>query len=181
MPTAKLEQRRYKALPKNLIYAKNDWTKVTVNASFGGDFDMDEYNENLKTFDGRAAKKAMRIAGSDRSETIIAGQAGSDIKGGKGNDKITCGSGADRIWFAKGEGKDTVLNSGKNDVAYLYGIKDITQVTKKLTNGVMTLGIKGASDSLSISGWKEGSSLSTVQLANGKKYSFNSTGGFKAK
>lgn len=165
-------QNFYKILPKNLSYAKNDWTKVVANSNFSGTFDMHEYNENLKTFDGHAAKKAIKIVGSSRNESIIAGQAGSEINAGKGNDTITCGNGKDRIWFAKGDGKDTVLKSGKNDVAYLYGVKDIKQVTNKLVKGVMTLGIKGASDTLNISGWQAGKSLATVQLANGKKFTF---------
>lgn len=164
-------------------YAKKgssyDWTKVVADSTFSGKFDMSDYNENLKTFDGHAVKKAMSIFGSSRSESIIAGQAGSEIRAGKGNDTITCGNGKDRIWFAKGEGNDTVLKSGKNDVAYLYGVKDINQVTKKLIKGVMTLGIKGASDTLNISGWQAGKSLATVEIANHKKYTFGANGSFK--
>ena len=170
-----------RTLAQSVSYDSNTKTLTALAANVGGKYNLASYSSNAVKLDASTLKVKATLTGNAQGNTIIAGQAGSDIKGGKGNDKITCGSGADRIWFAKGEGKDTVLNSGKNDVAYLYGIKDITQVTaKKLSNGVMQLGIKGASDTLNISEWQASKSLATVELANHKKYTFDAKGKFKA-
>lgn len=171
----------FRNFAQSVSYNSKTKTLTALTTNVGGNYNLASYASNAIKLDASKLKVKATLTGNAQGNTIIAGQAGGDIKAGKGSDKITCGAGSDRIWFGKGDGKDTVLKSGKNDVAYLYGIKDINKVSKKLTNGVMTLGIKGASDTLSISGWKNGSSLATVQLANGKKYSFTSTGGFKAK
>ena len=176
----------YENQPKNVSYAKSgkitDWTKVVTNANFSGKYDMGTHNENLKTFDARAtSKKINEIIGRSKKDDIIyAGKGGTDkIFGRSGNDTIYCGSGKDVIWFGKGDGKDTIVKSGKNDVARLYDINNIKQVTAKCVKGVMTIGIKGTSDTFNMSGWKAGSSLSTVQLANGAQYSLSANGALK--
>ncbi len=170
----------FRNLAQSVSYNSKTKTLTALTTNVGGSYNLSSYAANAIKLDASKLKVKATLTGNAQGNTIIAGQAGGDIKGGKGNDKITCGNGADRIWFAKGEGKDNVLKSGKNDVAYLYGIKDITQVTATLSNGVMQLGLKGASDTLNISGWQEGQSLATVELADHKKYSFDASGKFEA-
>ena len=158
-------------------YNSGTKTLTALTTNVGGTYNLGSFAANGVTLNAGKLKAKATLIGNAQGNKITAGQAGSEIRAGKGNDTITCGAGKDRIWFAKGEGKDTVLKSGKNDVAYLYGVKDIHQVTNKLAKGVMTLGIKGSADCLSISGWKAGSSLATVELANGKKYTFGAKNG----
>ncbi len=160
-------------------YTSGNGTLKALTTNVGGTYDLKAYSVDAMKLDAGNLKVKVKLLGNAQDNTIIAGWTGGDIRGGIGNDKITCGNGADRIWFGKDDGKDTVLKSGKNDVAYLYGVKDINKVTKKFAKGVMSLGIKGSKDTLNISGWKAGSSLATVELANGKKYTFGANGAFK--
>ncbi len=165
-----------RTLAQTISYNTGNRTLTALTTNVGGNYNLASYAANAVTLNANKLRVKATLVGNAQNNTIIAGQAGSEIRAGKGNDRITCGAGADRIWFAKGDGRDTVLKSGKTDVAYLYGVRDIKQVTAKCVKGVMTLGIKGCSDTLSISGWKAGSSLSTVQLANGVKYNLAANG-----
>lgn len=167
-------------IAQSVSYNESSKTLTPKITYVGGKYDLGAFAADAITLNARKLDTKATLVGNAQNNKIIAGQQGSDIKGGKGNDTITCGKGADRIWFAAGDGKDTVLKSGKNDVAYLYGINDIGQVTaKKQSNGVMQLSITDTSDTLNISGWQEGKSLSTVELANNKKYTFDASGKFK--
>ncbi len=169
-----------RTIKQALSYSAGSKKLKALTTNVGGKYNLGSFAANAITLDASKLKTKATLIGNAKGNKIIAGQSGSEIRAGKGNDAITCGNGKDRIWFAKGEGKDTVLKSGKNDVAYLYGIKDITQVTAKLSNGVMQLGIKGASDTLNIDSWQAGKSLATVELGSHKKYTVGANGKFKA-
>ncbi|MBQ7498615.1 MAG: hypothetical protein IJU00_12435, partial [Selenomonas sp.] len=110
-------------IAQSVSYNESSKTLTPKITYVGGKYDLGAFAADAITLNARKLDTKATLVGNAQNNKIIAGQQGSDIKGGKGNDTITCGKGADRIWFAASDGKDTVLKSGKNDVAYLYGIK----------------------------------------------------------
>ena len=116
------------------------------------------------------------LKGGTAADVLKAGKAGATIEGGKGNDMLYGGAGKDKFIFRKGYGKDTVMNSGKGDIAYLYNITNIKQAKFSLSKGVLSMKFTNSSDTLTVKGWSA-SGMNTVVLGNGGKYQLGTNSG----
>lgn len=160
-------------------YQNGSLASIKTTSAFNGTLDMRRY-QRAKTVDAQQSTKAVNIYGVEGlDQTFYASRGGGQIASMNGNDKIYCNNGADTIVFGKNYGQDTVYNSRKNDIVYLFDITNIKQVNKgKVTNGVMKLSFTGRNDILSIDKWNANSSMNTIQLGNKQKYRINANGTF---
>lgn len=116
------------------------------------------------------------LKGGTAADVLKAGKAGATLEGGKGNDMLYGGAGKDKFIFRKGYGKDTVMSSGKGDIAYLYNITNIKQAKFSLSKGVLSMKFTNSSDTLTVKGWSA-SGMNTVVLGNGGKYQLGISSG----
>ena len=83
--------------------------------------DIDVVNAT-RTTGGVTVSRMRSVMGGTGDDTLIAKDAtGSVLSGGRGNDRIYLGTGADRVYFAAGDGHDSVYGFEANkDILVLY-------------------------------------------------------------
>ena len=83
--------------------------------------DIDVVNAT-RTTGGVTVSRMRSVMGGTGNDTLIAKDAtGSVLNGGRGNDRIYLGTGADRVYFAAGDGHDSVYGFEANkDTLVLY-------------------------------------------------------------
>ena len=139
------------------------------NAAMFGNIDKIDASKatGKMTFTGGSTYVA--LAGGSAADVLKAGKAGATLEGGKGKDMLYGGAGNDKFIFRKGYGQDTILSSGKGDMAYLYNIMKIGQAKFSLSQGVLSMKFTGSSDTLTVKNWSA-SGLNTVVLGDGTRY-----------
>ena len=123
--------------------------------------DIDVVNAT-RTTGGVTVSRMRSVMGGTGDDTLIAKDAtGSVLNGGRGNDRIYLGTGADRVYFAAGDGHDSVYGFEANkDILVLYdnGKPEKVRATKVdlvLQNGQGTVTLRnGAGKKLLIENGK---------------------------
>jgi Ca2+-binding RTX toxin-like protein len=125
----------------------------------------------------------------DDINNIIMGHAGNDyLIGGRGDDQLMGGTGNDTNYFARGDGKDTIIELGGDR----YGTKDVIEFAAGITfkdvqlsrqgtdsegnqNNDLVLMLKGSSDQISLSSYYAdigglfgGGGIEELHFADGK-------------
>ena len=112
-----------------------------------------------------------RINGGVGNDTLNGGDGNDTLNGGTGNDVLMGGAGSDTYIFDGGGGVDTIVentdstDSGAVDrIVFGAGIasSNIKPVRSGADNGDLTITILGTQDSLTIRGWFDPASASTV-------------------
>ena len=164
---------------------KTDTLKVTGKNAVAINLGNTVMYSNIDKLDaGNAAGKMtltgganyVTLKGGTAADVLKAGKAGATLEGGKGNDMLYGGAGKDKFIFRKGYGKDTVMNSGKGDIAYLYNITNIKQAKFSLSKGVLSMKFTNSSDTLTVKGWSA-NGMNTVVLGSGAKYQLGTNSG----
>ncbi len=134
--------------------------------------------QSIDVLDASSSNAAVQLVGGSRSSKLIgsrkndvlkAGITGTTLDGGKGNDMLYGGKGKDAFIFQKGYGRDTIVNSGKGDIAYLYNISNIQQLCGTSSKGVLSLKFTNSADALTIKNWSA-DGLNTIVINGGAKY-----------
>lgn len=122
------------------------------------------------------------VGGNNANDTIYAGNGGSSLWGGSGDnfDTIIGGSGGDVFWYGKNDGFDHVVNASENDLINLYDVNlsDVIDATW-LDSGVSSTSetvfeMAIATNTGRILAVSCSSTLSpTFQLADGSRWQFN--------
>ena len=128
-------------------------TAATIAASVST-FDAKNYSK-LVTIDGGLVEDEISIVGNTKANKIYAGDFGSTLNGGTGNDSLWGGNGA-----------DTFIHESGKDVIYNFGNEDALQFT-----GTFTASLKGNDIS-----FKVGTQKDAITLKDYTATSFNVNG-----
>ncbi len=139
------------------------------NAAMFGNIDKIDASKATGKMTLTSGSAYVALTGGSAADVLKAGKAGATLEGGKGKDMLYGGAGKDKFIFRKGYGQDTILSSGKGDIAYLYNIVKIGQAKFSLSQGVLSMKFTGSSDTLAVKNWSA-SGLNTVVLGDGTKY-----------
>ncbi|MBL8553115.1 MAG: S8 family serine peptidase [Phenylobacterium sp.] len=105
------------------------------------------------TLTGNAA--ANRLSGLDGGDTLSGGAGTDTLDGGAGVDKLTGGADLDRFVFQKGQAAgDTITDFAAGEKLELHGWgagSTIAKVTGSLTNWIITDGVTGATETITLS------------------------------
>lgn len=82
-------------------------TLNSVEAAIGSAF-ADELRGN--------AKQSNTLSGGDGDDLLVGGNAGDVLNGGMGNDKLIGGKGNDNFIYRKGDGADTIVDAGGQNI-----------------------------------------------------------------
>lgn len=113
------------------------------------------------------------LVGGAHDESINGGDGDDVLYGGRGNDVLDGWSGSDTIHFGRGDGQDLMHSwgnaAGERDRIVLgHGIA-LSDLTFTLDGGLLTIGLKGSTDSLRVDGWGNApiANRADVQLSDG--------------
>ena len=107
------------------------------------------------------------ISGTDGNDVINGNSEGNFINGGKGNDWLNGGEGNDTYIFNKGDGADTIIDYGGNNILKLgAGLDKKDLIISQNSNGYILLSFKdNASDSITLTS----PNIQVLEFANGDK------------
>ena len=112
-----------------------------------------------------------RLFGNDSDDTLN-GNAGNDyLDGGSGNDMLYGGKGNDTYIFAKGYGKDRIIDTeGKNVIEFGKGFSEEKLILTRTDWNDLTISFKGSDDRLVVTGFyvSEGARSIELKFADGK-------------
>ena len=102
---------------------------------------------------GSGADTLMGGEGDDR----LYGYSGNDVlAGGTGNDRLEGGAGDDTYRFARGDGQDTLIDSGGNDCLQFGESIDFDQIWFRKAGSHLEVSVIGTQDKVTISNWYSG-------------------------
>jgi Ca2+-binding RTX toxin-like protein len=104
---------------------------------------MDEYNDYRNLFLNQIIAKCPTISGTEKGETINGTDKSDIIAGHGGNDTLKGGAGDDIYIYNYGDGKDTINDTGGNDVLIFGDAIDTGALSFKLDKNNLTIEIKG--------------------------------------
>ena len=111
-----------------------------------------------------------RLFGNDSDDTLN-GNAGNDyLDGGSGNDMLYGGKGNDTYFFAKGYGKDRIIDTeGKNVIEFGKGFSEEKLILMRTDWNDLTISFKGNDDRLVVTGFyvNEGARNVILKFADG--------------
>ena len=109
----------------NTIDIDDETNTVTLAKGYKRDsFNLANYDDDIETVDASKVTKELEIIGNENNnkiigtvgeDTIDGGKGADTIDGGKGNDTLKGGKGSDVFQYAKGNGKDTILDYTEDD------------------------------------------------------------------
>ena len=109
-----------------------------------------------------------RIRGNAQDNTLFGGDGDDRITGAGGNDVLDGGAGNDMYFFGEGFGHDVVTDSaGENDVIRMNGNAKATDLTLMRRGDDLILGIKGYSDTLTMTQWFNGQRIESIRFCDG--------------
>ena len=103
-------------------------------------------------------------------DDLLLGGAGQDtLSGGSGTDVLLGGAGNDSYLFGRGDGADTVLDTGGNaDVLQFLGGVTADQLWFRRTGLNLEISLIGTDDKVTVAGWYLGARVEEFKTADGK-------------
>ncbi|WP_288791492.1 putative Ig domain-containing protein [uncultured Chitinibacter sp.] len=149
-----------------------DWGDDFINGGTGNDY-IDGRGGNNTLLGGagndiiRAQFGADIIDGGDGDDDIYASGGGNDIRGGKGNDIIVADWEGDTYHYARGDGRDQILDWGGNDSLNMEGIKS-DELWFKRTGNNLEIDVIGGDGQVVIKDWYISHQIEQIKTADGK-------------
>ncbi|QLI81184.1 hypothetical protein HZU75_06370 [Chitinibacter fontanus] len=149
-----------------------DWGDDFINGGTGNDY-IDGRGGNNTLLGGagndiiRAQFGADIIDGGDGDDDIYASGGGNDIRGGKGNDIIVADWEGDTYHYARGDGRDQILDWGGNDNLNMEGIKS-DELWFKRTGNNLEIDVIGGDGQVVIKDWYISHQIEQIKTADGK-------------
>jgi Ca2+-binding RTX toxin-like protein/beta-glucanase (GH16 family) len=123
----------------DLYYVYSSGTKIVEKATGGvdtvyayRDFVLPDNVENLVNL---MVREGQKMTGNSLGNRLEGFSGGEIFEGGKGDDLIVSGGGADRMVYNPGDGHDTVVGFGSDDVVELRGLRfaSFAELQQRLT------------------------------------------------
>ena len=135
---AKGKTKYYPTTPTNPVILTG--TSAILRETYSeDDFTAKNYGDAIETIDASAVTRKLKITGNGKANLILGGYENDTINGGKGSDTLQGGSGADVFLYAKGDGKDIIIDYASEDTIKITSGK-ISKTTVSGNDVIFTVG-----------------------------------------